>query len=190
VQLDRELATQQVIVESRSVIGPVARAEHRSVDAMEKAISVEVLPGTEVLRLTVASRSAARARRVAQRVADTYIELATGSTGRTLQTQLVSLRARLASAQKAASSAKAAPAKEKAQHDADDALRQIDGVRTKLAALPPSGNLHGTPRTLASAHVLSTPLFPRPVHAAGLGALVGILIASVMTFLILRRQRV
>jgi capsular polysaccharide biosynthesis protein len=131
VQLDRELATQQVIVQSRSVLAPVAAKAHVGVDALEKAISVEVLPGTEVLRVTAADRHAARARVLAQDVADSYIALDTGAKSKTLQ---------------------------------------------------------GTPRILASAHVLSTPLFPRPARAAGIGALLGLFIAAGMTLLLLRRH--
>lgn len=189
VQLDRELATQQVIVRGRSVLAPIARSEHMSVERLEKATDVGVLPGTEVLRVTVASRSAAKARRIAQAIADTYIGQSTGSTGRSLQSELTALRAHLSDTQAHVAHATTPTNKAKLQRDADDTLRRITAVEARIAALPPTGNLHGTPRTLETAHVLSSPLFPKPVHAAGFGAVIGIFIAGLFSYLLLRRHR-
>ncbi len=189
VQLDRELATQQVIVRGRSVLEPVAQREHMTVDKLEQATDVSVLPGTEVLHVTVADRSAPRARRIAQEIADTYVGQSTGTTGQSLNAQLTSLRAQLTTAQTAATDAYSdSNARATAAAHADDLVHQITSVQARLAALPPAGNLHGTPRTLDAASVLPSPLYPKPLRAGSFGIVIGMFIAGAMALALLRRR--
>jgi uncharacterized protein involved in exopolysaccharide biosynthesis len=160
-----------------------------SVERLEKATDVEVIPGTEVLRVTVARRSGSQARRIAQKIADTYIGQATGATGRSLEGTLTAQRAQLADAQANVESATTQEDTAKYETLVDTLLRKITSVESQLASLPPAGNAQGTPRLLDTAHLLTSPVSPKPARAAGFGALIGLVIAAAMSYVILSRSK-
>ena len=195
-QIDREFATQEVIVRSRSVLSPVAQKARMSVEDLEDAIDVDVVPGTQVLQIVVADPDAARAEELAQAVAETYIGLAiTQATRQGARTskgdeeRLAALTTELSDLEaEAARAASRGQVQRETQFrtDAADVLRQIGALRDRLNLLPGS-SLKGTPRVFVAAHILPDPLAPQPLRAAAAGAVLGALVAT-GTVLWLRRR--
>ena len=69
----RRLTTEKVIIESARVLAPVATTERIRLKKMREATSVRIVGVTDILRVTVRDRSRARARRLAQAVAEGYV---------------------------------------------------------------------------------------------------------------------
>lgn len=196
-QIDREFATQEVIVRSRTVLGPVAQKNRISIEELEEAVDVDVIPGTQVLRVIVADRDAAQASELSQAIAETYIGLAitqaTRLGGRTAgedEQRLERLTTKLATLESDAAEAarRGQVARETAfRTEAAEVLRQIGSLRDRLNLVPGS-SLKGTPRVFVPAHILPQPLSPKPLRAAAGGALIGALIATAVVLYLLRRR--
>jgi hypothetical protein len=194
-QIDREFATQEIIVRSRTVLGPVAQKTEIPLEELEDAVDVDVLPGTQVLQVTVGDRDAARAEELAQAVAETYIGLAItqatrqgARTSEADETRLERLTSRLSELEADAAQAarRGQVGRETAlRTEAADVLRSIGALRDRLNLVPGS-SLKGTPRVFVPAHVLPDPIAPKPLRAAAGGAVVGALIAAAAILLILR----
>ena len=73
-QLDRDLGTQALILRSRTFLQPVATSADISTAALEKRSSVDLVPNTNVLRLTVTDRNGAKARLMADQIASAYVK--------------------------------------------------------------------------------------------------------------------
>ncbi|MGH8902973.1 MAG: hypothetical protein ACRDYA_15210 [Egibacteraceae bacterium] len=69
---DRALNTQEVVSRSEAVLGPVSRAMQIPIKQIDKALTVEVVGQSNVVRLTVASLDPATAQTLTQMIADEY----------------------------------------------------------------------------------------------------------------------
>jgi uncharacterized protein involved in exopolysaccharide biosynthesis len=69
---DRALATQEIILRSETVLDPVADATGIPIGRLEKALSVEVVNQSNVVRITMANRDAATGQRLTQLIVEEY----------------------------------------------------------------------------------------------------------------------
>ena len=70
----RDIETQTVVLTSRAVLGSVARVADTSISRLERSVSVEVVGGSGVVRLTVEHENRAAAKALAQAILSSYIE--------------------------------------------------------------------------------------------------------------------
>jgi uncharacterized protein involved in exopolysaccharide biosynthesis len=201
VATDRALVTQEVILRSRAVLEPVARASRIPVQRLEEALSVEAVDQSNVVRVTVADRDADRASRLAQRIGEEYERRTSFSTSAVdrqpiafLERQIEELAASLATTQ--------ARADELARRRGPGGLPSAQERRLQILATTTQQRLAraqeqltdlqlgplDAPRSrmLSSAQVLEEPLRPRPVQAVAAGALVGVSVAAAIVLVLFR----
>jgi uncharacterized protein involved in exopolysaccharide biosynthesis len=201
VATDRGLVTQEVILRSRTVLEPVAEATRIPVEGLKKALSVEVVNQSNVVRITVADRDADTARRVAQLIAEEYEKRILFTTSAAdqqpiayLERQIEQLAASLAGMQ--------ARADQLARRREPDAPMSTEERQLQLLATATQQRLaraqdqltelqlgrldQPRSRILAPAHVLEDPLRPRPVQAIAAGALVGVFVAAAIVLVLFR----
>ena len=76
---ERDLATQQTILQGRAVLGPVAEAAGVPMERLEKMVSVDNPAQTNILRLTVASQHRGTAQRLAELITQEYLRRASAA---------------------------------------------------------------------------------------------------------------
>jgi hypothetical protein len=202
---DRALATQEIILRSETVLDPVADATGIPVGRLEKALSVEVVNQSNVVRITMADRDAATAQRLTQLIVEGYeqrtsfptvAELARSTSF--LEDQLRDLSATLAVDQ--GRLAKLASGRGRGKPISTEERRlqvvvattqqRLKIVQDQLAEAPlrQLEQAQPQPQVLVPARVLKDPLSPRPAQAAATGALVGLFVAAAI-ILVLYRPR-
>ena len=207
--LPRDLATQKVVVRSRAVLTPVARATGVSVDELSRSLSVSVVGQSDVLRLTASRPSRAAALQMARAIASSYV----GVVGRTFGAGLQAGRARLEheleqlsstlsdvdtqagrledARQEQLARGRFAPASTKQlrlQAESQILLQRIATLQDRVAALELQRVTQPAAQILTPAYELEKPLGPRPLRAAAAGVLIGLVLAVGLVF-VLRQQR-
>jgi uncharacterized protein involved in exopolysaccharide biosynthesis len=200
---DRVLATQEIILRSGAVLDPVADVTGIPVRRLEKALSVEVVNQSNVVRITVADRDPATAQRLTRLIVERYeqqtsfltVEDLARSTA-SLEQQLHHLAASLAVdqdrlARLARGRRPGTPLsieERRLQLVAATTRRRLEVVQEQLADTPlrQLEQVQPHPRILVPAHLLKDRLGPRPVQAAATGALVGVFVAAAIVLVLLR----
>lgn len=202
---ERQLATQSVLLQSRVVLQPVAEAEGLQVEDLERAVEVEAVQRSEVLRLTIADADADRARRVAELVVERYLTVTAPGEG-LLAARRVELEERLATirvaqddrfARLAQFDASTEETGEEAPLEASlleeqfrEGERETTDLRDHLVQMELEEALAAqaapTAEVLTPAYVLEDPLEPRPLQAAAAGGLIGFLVAAALAAALLR----
>jgi uncharacterized protein involved in exopolysaccharide biosynthesis len=202
---DRALATQEIILRSETVLDPVADATGIPVRRLEKALSVEVVNQSNVVRITMADRDAATAQRLTQLIVEGYEQQTSFPTVADLarstsflEEQLRDLSATLAVDQgrlaKLASGRGRGPGKaisteeRRLQVVVATTQQRLKIVQDQLAQAPlrQLEQAQPQPQVLVPAHVLKDPLSPRPAQAAASGALVGLFVAAAIILVLFR----
>ncbi len=200
---DRALATQEIILRSETVLDPVADATGIPVRRLEKALSVEVLNQSNVVRITMADRDPATAQRLTQLIVEGYdkqtsfltVEDLARSTSlleeqlRDLSATLAVDQGRLAKLASGRGPGKPISAEERRlQVAVATTQHRIKIVQDQLAEAPLRQLEQAQPRPqiLVPAHVLKDPLSPRPAQAAASGALVGLFVAAAIILVLFR----
>lgn len=203
-EAERQLATQQVLLSSRGVLAPVAERFDVLLPTLAASQQVELLAGSEILRLQVRNEDADIAVRLTQAIADSYIESVSTTLGdagseqeRQLRDQIADLsvaaaagRTRLdeiASLRAAGDGTPEASSEERRLQVEDTTLTQrISTLQAQLTELL-IRNASGRPaEILTPAYLLDEPVGPKPVRAAAAGAMVGLLLAGGLLALALR----
>lgn len=70
---ERELATQQVILQGRGVLQPVAAEADLTVEDLQEKLTVDIVGSSDVLRLRVGDRDVAEAVDLTESIADSYV---------------------------------------------------------------------------------------------------------------------
>jgi capsular polysaccharide biosynthesis protein len=70
---EQVMETQRIVLASRAVVEPAARRARVPVEAVEDSLDTEVVPTSNVLRLTVADTDRQHARQLAADVAESYV---------------------------------------------------------------------------------------------------------------------
>lgn len=76
---DRNLTTQLVLFESRTVLAPVADRFDVSIEDLSEALEAEVVEGSEVIQVQLTDTDSARAERMLDAVVTEYLENSTGT---------------------------------------------------------------------------------------------------------------
>jgi uncharacterized protein involved in exopolysaccharide biosynthesis len=200
---ERDLATQETILQGSAVLGPVADAAGVPLERLREMVSVENPAQTNILRLTVASQDRGTAQRLAELITQEYLRRASAagdgaadpvaaqlerqadSLSRTLSETLSRLEALTRQRRPAAT---AASEEQRLRAAATSTLQRLGAVQDQLTALT-SRRLGQTDVTVVvPAHLLERPLRPRPAQALAMGILLGFLVAAGVV-LALRRPR-
>lgn len=206
--IERELATQQVLMTSRPLVDRAARAAGVPGQELAAAATVEVVEESNVLRLQVADTDPDRARAAARAIVDEYVaavrEQAATSGGAAqerdlLAAQVQDLTAQLAEkvAQVANLAATPSPsASVQSQQRAAEAEAQLirqrlsevqkQALAAELSVLEESS---GRAQVLAEPSLLDDPIAPQPLRAAAGGALVGLVLAAALVALLRLRHQ-
>lgn len=198
-EFDRALATQREILRSEPIVGPAARAAGMSPKQLQKALTVERVGQSEVLRVTVGDRSRTKARSLAQAVATNFLQRVAqappadgATTTRFLNGRLEELTvtldrttARLRELEISRGAVGSPVAEElRLREEVADLVRQIGSVREQVLALELSRMTSSDVSTLAPARQLESPIEPKPKQAAVEGFLVGSVLAAGTVYLI------
>lgn len=198
-EFDRALATQREILRSEPVVGPTASAAGMSPKQLKRALKVERVGQSEVLRVTVGDRSGSRARSLAQAVATNYLQRIAqaptegGATttsflkGRVeeLTVTLDRTTARLRELEVARGGGGTPVAEElRLREEVADLVRQIGSLREQVLALELRRMTSTDVSTLAPARQLDSPIEPKPKQAAVEGFLVGSVLAAGTVYLL------
>lgn len=195
---DRQLSTQLVFLKSPAVLGPVAQKQGRTFKDLDKDISVQVLENSEVIQVEAHAPTKLAAMQTLQAVMDGYLALAGQPTGltRNLDTQLSDAKANTAQLQTRVQQLTTAVAAGTATQTAlNEARAQLTAsqdrekaIQARIDELKLNGQAGTAPQLLTPPYSLPDPVFPRPLIAAGTGALVGLMVASGVVALAVRRR--
>jgi len=179
---DRSMTTQLVLIEGRPVLAPIAAAQGRTVEDLQRGIEATVVESSEIIQLEVRDRSPKRAVQTTQAVLDGYLGL-----GRSAQPALRErLQAELAAANTALADAQAQLTAQQAGAAAGDtaalaplrAAVQTQQLRQQqLQAQLDALGLAPVAQLLTPPY-LADEVTPRPLSATVTGALVGLVLAA------------
>lgn len=195
---DRQLSTQLVFLKSPAVLGPVAQKQGRTFKDLDKDISVKVLENSEVIQVEAHASTKLAAMQTLQAVMDGYFALAGQPTGitRNLDTQLSDAKANTAQLQTRVQQLTTAVAAGTATQTAlNEARAQLTAsqdrekaIQARIDELKLTGQSGTDPQLLTPPYSLPDPVFPQPLLSAGTGALVGLIVASGVVALTVRRR--
>jgi len=193
---DRGLTTQQVMIQSRAVLAPVAEANDLTVEELADKLHVSTVDNSEVLRIEVHDSSSAEAETLTGAIADEYIEQVRPSepteAERFLEGRLEDLddrRRRLVDELAPASgSPLSTPEQTALEAELDAVLAETGAVQAQLQEAIVASL--GAPRVeqITEPYALADPVAPRPRQTAIAGALAGVVVAAVAVAVLVRRQ--
>jgi hypothetical protein len=197
---DPQLSTQLVIVKSPTVLGPIAHKQGRQFEDLNNDISVQVLDNSDVIEVEAHGPTKAAAMQTLQAIMDSYLALAVQPTGaaRDLDTQLQNARTNTGQLQTRVQQLTTAVLAKTATHvslnDARAALTasqdQEKAIQASIDELNLTGQTGPNAQPLTQPYPLPDPVFPQPLIAAGIGALVGTMPAgAVVALTALRRTK-
>lgn len=196
---ERDLATQQVIAQGRSVLQPVAGDAGMPVEELQEIVSVEIVGQSDVLRITMAHPDPDRAVDLAQAVADRYVRTVTEGpvtepeAATLVEATIDELAAELAAVEEELAAVESEPADpaavadgERLRAEAEDLQGRIDGLERLLSGstIAPGG---AEVRVLTPAYLLEEPLAPQPLRAGVAGGIGGLLVVGALGAVLARR---
>ncbi len=195
---DRRLTTQVVTIESRAVLGPAADSIGMNPDDLREALTVDVIDGSEIIRVQARGGTPEQALDRLAAVVDTYLaQLEAADPG---EAALAIVNDELALAIEEQESLERELAAFTGTGPAGSArldvlLSELETVRSRRISLEAQQNDQRLeelvkPRftVLTPAFVLDEPLAPKPLQAIALGGLVGAGLAGGFVFLAERRR--
>lgn len=187
---DPQLSTQLVILKSLAVLGPIARQQNRQYQDLAKDISAQILDSSDVIQIEADASTMPAALRTLQAVMTNYLALAAqpSAADRTLTTQLTQAQATTAARQtRVQQLAAAVSVKTATQASLNDAQAQLTAaqnqenvIQQRIAEFGLTGQTGLNAQLLTPPYSLPDPVSPRPLLAAGIGALVGMVVAGVL----------
>ena len=195
---DRELSTQLVYLTSRAVLGPVAQKQGREFDDLARDVSVQVLNNSEVIEVEADGATRQAALQTLQAVVTGYMTLISQPTGvsRNLHNQLADAHATTLALQKRVQELiPAVLAGTATQASLDDVRAQVTAsselekaLQAKIDEFDLTGQQGPGAQILTQPYALPDPVFPQPLTAAGLGGLVGLIVAGAVVGVAVRRE--
>ncbi|MGH3826436.1 MAG: hypothetical protein ACRDQX_04575, partial [Pseudonocardiaceae bacterium] len=183
---DPQLSTQLVILKSLAVLGPIARQQNRQYEDLAKDISAQILDSSDVIQVEADASTMPAALRTLQAVMTNYLALAAqpSAAANNLTTQLtqahtttVQLQTRVQQLATAVSATTQA-ALNAAQAQLTAAQNQENAIQQRIAEFGLTGQTGLYAQLLTPPYSVPDPVSPRPLLAAGIGALVGMLVAG------------
>lgn len=200
---ERDLATQQTILQGRAVLGPVASATRIPLERLEGMVSVENPAQTNILRVTVADEDRRATQRLAELITKQYLRHASRAGDGApdpltaqLQRQIESLSKTLAGtldrlqtlARERRPGEPTPPEEQRLRAASTSMLQRIGALQDQLTALTSRRLRQADVTVVVPPHLLERPLRPRPMQALAMGTLLGLL-AAAGAVLLLRRPR-
>lgn len=195
---DRQLSTQLVLLKSPRLLGDVAKKQGRQFNDLDKEVSVLVLANSNVIQVEAAGTSKLGAMQTLQAVMDGYLALASQPTGTTLylEKQLVDAQAKTQELRtREQQLVPAVAAGNGTQVSLTDARAQIitavdqeKAIENQIQQAKLRGEGGPPVQLLTPPYTLPDPVFPQPLIAAGTGALVGLVVASIVVAVGARRR--
>lgn len=205
--IERELATQQVLLQSRPLIQQAAEVADRSPENVADAVSVEVLEQSSVLRVHVEDADPDVAEQIATSLVEEYIAAVQAQTTSSataaeerqlLQEQVDGLNVRLDEVTTRIGELVEIPVPSAAaQLELRSLESEAETIRGRLTALQAQiletdlrglQEGRGGAQVFAAATVLDEPVAPQPLRAAAAGALLGIALALALLALLRYRH--
>jgi uncharacterized protein involved in exopolysaccharide biosynthesis len=190
LQQDRQLSTQLVLLKSRAVLGPIAQKQGRRYEDLDKDVSVSVLENSNVIQVEARASTEPVALQTLQALTNGYLALSGQPSGvaRNLSAQLAEARQNTAQLQaRIPQLVSAVLAGTATQTSLDDARAQLAASQAREKALQArideitlTGQAGPAAQVLTPPYALPDPVSPRPGIAAGIGALVGAIVAGTM----------
>ncbi len=177
---DRTLNTQKELILSRAVLLPVARDVRRPLAELEDAVDVSLAPD-DLVRITVADADPRTARTLATRVTRTYMSLSGDLSAEQREAEAL-IREQIAVVRR-----RLQQAPQDQRYIFTDRLNRLEDqlLQQRVDRL---SEPQPAPRLLTAAYVLDEPLSPKPLRAAALGLVVGLLLATAVVVVLLRRR--
>jgi uncharacterized protein involved in exopolysaccharide biosynthesis len=193
--MEREVATQAVVIASRGIVGPAAADRGVSFDELSERLSVEILRDTNVIRVRVEAEDPQAAQELVGEVIDRYLqhfastENAAAGTTEVLERHLAELSDELDEVNERVSSLDA-------ERDTEDGLQarsaeqvrlesranllsqRIASLQDRLLADELERSSQATPEIIAEASALSEPVTPTLLESLAAAGLAGILVAG------------
>lgn len=195
---DRQLSTQLVFLKSRAVLGPIAQKQGVGFKDLDQSLSVSVLQTSEVIQVEAHGSTKEAARQTLQAVTDGYLALAGQPSGvtRNLDTQLADARANTArlrtQEQQLTTAVLAGTATQPALNDVRAQITaSVDrekAIQARIDEINLAGKSGPNAQLLTPPYVLPDPVSPQPLIAAGIGTLIGLLVAGGVVAVSARRR--
>jgi uncharacterized protein involved in exopolysaccharide biosynthesis len=208
-ELDQELATQEVLLQSRAVLAPLAEEVGVRVADLQRALDVDIVGGSQILELRFEHSDPDVAVVVLGGIAERYVALSRDTAGQELggaqgiveerlaatEEQLAAATARrdeLALAREQAAGATGTPPADVEERSLDAEIirlqQQLGSLQERAVGLQLETESLASARLLDDVYVLEDPVGPRPLPAAAAGALVGLVVSGGAVALYLRRR--
>lgn len=191
---ERDLATQQVILQGRSVLQPVAEEAGLAVEDLQERLSVEVVGQSDVLRVVVEHHDPAVAVDLARTISEHYVRTVADSADAArdqaadfVQEQADELAESLEAVEAELAELGAGSSAERArlETEAEELQERIAGLEDLLGGRVAPGGAEV--RVLTPAYLLEDPLAPQPLRAAVAGGIAGLVVVSALAGLLARR---
>jgi hypothetical protein len=196
---DRQLSTQLVLLKSRAVLGPIAQKQARQFEDLDKDVKVSILENSNVIQVEAHASTEPVAMETLQTLVTGYLTLAGKPSGvaRNLEVQLAENRQNTAQLQaRVQQLTPAVLAGTATQASLDDARAQLaasldreKAIQARIDDTTLTGQVGPDAQLLTPPYSLPDPVNPRPLTAAGTGALVGLVVAGGMLAIGANRAR-
>jgi hypothetical protein len=192
---DRQLVTQQVLLQGRAVLGPVASANGMTPEELTGNVTAIVLDNSEIIGVEVRDRTRERAQWLLSEIISRYLALANSDWQDPVrfyvESQLAPVRShlevQLSEVQKQLQSPALAPGNAADLAQREQALR---GLLDRVQVKPPDPKAPSGPpaQVLTGPYPVAAQVSPKPVFAAAAGAAVALMVAGFVVLLVVRRR--
>jgi uncharacterized protein involved in exopolysaccharide biosynthesis len=189
---DRNLSTQEVLIESRSVLDPVAVQFGIPVDDLTEHLTTEVVDESEVIRLQFTDPSRTQGQEVLAAVVAQYVAIsnnpARAAVRQYLDVQLADVRARLVTARAEADAVDALGLSQAAQAQVDALVTREAALLAQLDEEQFAAIAGPAPKISVAPYVERDPVSPNRLLVTGGGALAGLVVGLIVVAVLARRM--
>jgi uncharacterized protein involved in exopolysaccharide biosynthesis len=180
---DRNITTQIVLLNSRSVLDPVAERWDISVRDLSEAIDAEVVSSSEIITITLTDTDPDRAQEMLETLVDSYLDVSNNDPRAELRDyldeQLTEVLDRISEVRSDAGDR---------QGELAALVEREQWLRTQLDELQFSDIVGPGASVLVPPYVEATPFSPRPMITTAAGALAGLIVAVFAVAVVARRM--
>jgi uncharacterized protein involved in exopolysaccharide biosynthesis len=173
---DRTLTTQVLLIEGRSVLGPVSDAYGLDVEDLTERVDATILENSKIINIEVVDRSPETATMLVAAISARYVELLQPLDNTQVRTYLESQLAEVRERQRTASADQLVIFAERES----ELLNQLDQLRVNTLAAPSA-------RTVVAPFALNDPVYPRPKIVTLTSGLCALFVAAAVVALVARR---
>jgi uncharacterized protein involved in exopolysaccharide biosynthesis len=180
---ERDMATQQVVVQGQAVLGPVADATHIPVRKLQDMVSAEIVGQTNILQITVANPDRGTAVALAELITTQYLTRFTSASVTAVDPAAAQLDRQVQALSDTISKMldrleRLARERRPNAPAITSTLHRMGVLQDELTTLDKRRFQQPDVSLLVPAHPLDEPLRPRPLQALAVGALVGLFLTA------------